>query len=84
MCIWGLLLASTDLNTMCNIQRGNETSIKETSFLRFLLLADVVFLLTTAARESFSGLKPSTLKQLGQTFPTITAKQVAAYTDTEK
>ncbi|XP_029020688.1 HMG domain-containing protein 3 isoform X2 [Betta splendens] len=30
------------------------------------------------ARESFSGLKPSTLKQLGQTVPTITAKQDAS------
>uniref|UniRef100_A0A672YXM9 HMG box domain containing 3 n=1 Tax=Sphaeramia orbicularis TaxID=375764 RepID=A0A672YXM9_9TELE len=27
------------------------------------------------AQESFSGLKPSTLKQLGQTVPTVTAKQ---------
>ncbi|XP_070769508.1 HMG domain-containing protein 3 [Enoplosus armatus] len=29
----------------------------------------------TVPRESFSGLKPSTLKQLGQTVPTTTAKQ---------
>ncbi|KAL7395488.1 hypothetical protein ABVT39_017867 [Epinephelus coioides] len=30
---------------------------------------------TTVPRESFSGLKPSTLKQLGQTVPTTAAKQ---------
>ncbi|XP_026213995.1 HMG domain-containing protein 3 [Anabas testudineus] len=30
---------------------------------------------STGAQESFSGLKPSTLKQLGQTVPTTTAKQ---------
>ncbi|XP_051275536.1 HMG domain-containing protein 3 isoform X2 [Dicentrarchus labrax] len=30
---------------------------------------------STVPRESFSGLKPSTLKQLGQTVPTTTAKQ---------
>ncbi|KAF7668445.1 hypothetical protein LDENG_00011940 [Lucifuga dentata] len=29
-------------------------------------------------RESFSGLKPNTLKQLGQTIPTTTAKQVSS------
>ncbi|XP_030000854.1 HMG domain-containing protein 3 [Sphaeramia orbicularis] len=30
---------------------------------------------SVVAQESFSGLKPSTLKQLGQTVPTVTAKQ---------
>lgn len=32
--------------------------------------------LTTAPQESFSGLKPNTLKQLGQAVPTTSAKQV--------
>ncbi|XP_069387626.1 HMG domain-containing protein 3 isoform X2 [Paralichthys olivaceus] len=35
-----------------------------------------------APRESFSGLKPSTLKQLGQTVPKTTAKQVNTHTHT--
>lgn len=39
--------------------------------------------LTTVPQESFSGLKPSTLKQLGQTVPTTTAKQVNTRTHIE-
>lgn len=51
-------------------------------FLRFVLSADVVVFLTTVPREGFSGLKPSTLKQLGQTVTTTTAKQVNTHTNT--
>ncbi len=51
-------------------------------FQRFLPCTDVVVFLTTVPRENFSGLKPSTLKQLGQTVPITTNKQVNAHTHT--